>query len=62
MENIFYPEPSKKDEWLKEIADLWNKGFMTDQELYQCYQLGGMPKNTQEKIKIRKDLHTQKAN
>jgi hypothetical protein len=35
---------------------------MTDQELYQCYQLGGMPKNTQEKIKIRKDLHTQKAN
>ena len=62
MENIIYPLPGKKDQWLKEMADLWNKGFMTDQELYRCYQLEGMPKKILEKINIRKYLHTQKAN
>ena len=58
MTNIIYPEPGKKDQWLKAMGDIFNKGFMTDKELYQCFKLGGTPQITLTKIKIRMDLVT----
>ena len=62
MAKIIYPEAEKKDQWLREMGDLFNKGFMTDKELYQCYQLGGMPEIILRKIKIRMDLVQFKSN
>lgn len=62
MANIIYPEPEKKDQWLKAMADVFRKGYINEQELYECYQLGGMPEDLLVKTKARMDLFWREFN
>jgi len=58
MAKIIYPEPDKKEKWIKAMKVMVKKSYMLEEELNQCLELGCMPGKILEKIKIRIDLIT----
>lgn len=56
MANIIYPEPDKKEKWIKALNEGLKKGFMSKQEFTQCIELGGIPEDLALKVKARIDV------
>jgi hypothetical protein len=53
---VIYPQPGKKEQWIKAMEKLVDAGFMTGEELNRCLEYGGMPEGLLKSIKARMDL------